>query len=44
VTYWYFDTRTGEKQTVTCSARGFVSRLMPHIPPKGMQLARYAGL
>ena len=44
VTYWYTDTLTGEKQTVTCSALDFISRLVPHIPPKGIQLVRYAGL
>jgi hypothetical protein len=32
------------KQTVTCSALDFISRLVLHIPPKGMQLVRYAGL
>jgi Putative transposase len=44
VTYWYTDTLTGEKQTVNCSALDFISRLVPHIPPKGMQLVRHAGL
>ncbi len=44
VTYWYTDTRTGQKQTVTCSALDFISRLVPHIPPPGMQLVRYLGL
>jgi len=44
VTYWYIDTATDEKQTVTCSALDFISRLVPHIPPKGMQLVRYVGL
>jgi hypothetical protein len=29
---------------VTCSALDFISRLVPHIPPKGMQLVRYMGL
>ena len=32
------------KQTVTCSALDFISRLVVHIPPKGMQMVRYAGL
>ena len=44
VTYWYLDTATGVKQTVTGSALDFISRLVVHIPPKGMQLVRYAGL
>jgi predicted RNA-binding Zn-ribbon protein involved in translation (DUF1610 family) len=44
VTYWYIDTATKAKQTVTCSALDFISRLIPHIPPKGMQLVRHAGL
>jgi hypothetical protein len=44
VTYWYIDMATKVKQTITCSALDFISRLVPHIPPKGMQLVRYAGL
>lgn len=44
VTYWYNDTLTGEKQTVTCSPLDFISRLVPHIPPKGFQMVRYVGL
>lgn len=44
VTFWYQDTQTGERQTVVCTALDFISRLVPHIPPKGMQLVRYAGL
>jgi hypothetical protein len=44
VTYWYIDTATGMKQTVTGSAFDFISRLVVHIPPKGMQMVRYAGL
>ena len=44
VTYWYIDTATGLRQTVTCSALDFTSCLVPHIPPKGMQIVRYAGL
>jgi hypothetical protein len=44
VTYWYIDTATGMKQTVTGSALDFISRLVVHIPPKGMQMVRYAGL
>ena len=44
VTYWYIDTATHQRITVTCSALDFISRLVPHIPPKGMQMVRYAGL
>ena len=44
VTYWYTDTYTGQRITVTCSALDFISRLIPHLPPKGMQIVRYAGL
>ena len=44
VTYWYTDTYTGQRITVTCSALDFISRLIPHLPQKGMQIVRYAGL
>jgi len=44
VTYWYSDSATGQRITVTCSALDFISRLIRHIPPKGMQTVRYAGL
>ncbi len=46
VTYWYIDTATKVKQTVTCSALDLISRLIPHTRsvPKRMQLVRYAGL
>ena len=44
VTYWYTDTYTGERVTVTCPALDFISRMVPHIPPKRMQMVRYAGL
>ncbi len=44
VTYWYKDTYTAQRITVTCSALDFISRMVPHIPPKGMQVVRYAGL
>ena len=44
VTYWYIDTATGLRQTVTCSVLDFISCLVPHIPPRGMQIVRYAGL
>jgi hypothetical protein len=38
VTYWYLDTATKVKQTVTCSALNFISRLVPHIPPRECSL------
>lgn len=44
VTYWYKDSATQQPVTVTCSALDFISRLVPHIPPKGLQIVRYAGL
>jgi hypothetical protein len=44
VTYWYIDSNTKQRVTMTCSALDFISRLVPHIPPKGMQIVRYAGL
>jgi hypothetical protein len=44
VTYWYIDTSTDQRTTVTGSALDFISRLIPHLPPKGLQLVRYAGL
>jgi hypothetical protein len=44
VTYWYVDSNTHQRVTVTCSALDFISRMVPHIPPKGMQTIRYAGL
>jgi hypothetical protein len=31
-------------KTVTCSALDFISLLVPHIPPKRLQMVRYAGL
>jgi hypothetical protein len=44
VTFWYKDTETGLRQVVHCSALDFISLLVPHIPPKGLQIVRYAGL
>ena len=44
VTFWYKDTQTGEKIVVRCSALDFISSMVPHIPPKGLQMVRYAGL
>ena len=44
VTFWYKDTQTGERQIIRCSAMDFISYMVPHIPPKGLQIVRYAGL
>jgi hypothetical protein len=44
VPYWYSDSATGLRQAVICSALDFISALTPQIPPKGMQMVRYAGL
>jgi len=44
VIFWYKDTQTGEKIVVRCSALDFISSMVPHIPPKGLQMVRYAGL
>jgi len=44
VTFWYKDTLTSEKIVVRCSALDFISYMVPHIPPKGLQIVRYAGL
>jgi hypothetical protein len=44
VTYWYIDSNSHQRVTVTCTALDFISRMVPHIPPKGMQIVRYAGL
>jgi len=44
VTFWYKDTLTSEKIVVSMSALDFISYMVPHIPPKGLQIVRYAGL
>jgi len=52
VIYWYVDSNTDQRvtacgersRTITCSTLDFVSQMVPHIPPKGMQMVRYAGL
>ena len=38
VTYWYKDTYTGQRVTLTCSALDFISRLIPNIPPARLQI------
>ena len=44
VTFWCIDTETGIRKEVRCSGMDFISLMIPHIPPKGMQMVRYAGL
>lgn len=44
VRFWYRETETGFRRQVTLSALEFISLLVPHLPPKGMQLVRHAGL
>ena len=50
VTYWYVDSNSGQRVTVTCPALDFISRMIPHLPPTGMQIVppckhgAYAGL
>jgi hypothetical protein len=44
VRFWYKETATGLRREVTLSALDFISLIVKHIPPKGMQLMRHAGL
>jgi hypothetical protein len=44
VRFWYKETATGLRRDVTLSALDFISLMVKHIPPKGMQLMRHAGL
>jgi hypothetical protein len=44
VGFWYKETATGLRRDVTLSALDFISLMVKHIPPKGMQLMRHAGL
>jgi hypothetical protein len=44
VTFWYKDTQTDEKIVMHCSAMDFISYMVPHIPPQGLQMVRYTGL
>ncbi len=44
VRFWYKDTMTGNRCDVTLSPLAFISLMVKHIPPKGMQLLRHAGL
>jgi hypothetical protein len=44
VHFWYKETTTGLRRDVALSALDFISLIVKHIPPKGMQLMRHAGL
>jgi hypothetical protein len=44
VRFWYQETATGLRRDVALSALDFISLIVKHIPPKGMQLMRHAGL
>ena len=44
VRFWFKETMTGCRRDVTLSALDFISLMVKHIPPKGMQLMRHAGL
>jgi hypothetical protein len=44
VRFWYKQTATGLRRDMTLSALDFISLIVKHIPPKGMQLMRHAGL
>jgi hypothetical protein len=44
VRFWYQETATGLRRDVALSALDFISLIIKHIPPKGMQLMRHAGL
>ena len=44
VQFWYRETATGLRREVNVSALEFISLLVQHIPPRGMQLMRHAGL
>ena len=44
VRFWFKETATGLRRDVTLSALDFISLIVKHIPPKGMQLMRHAGL
>jgi hypothetical protein len=44
VRFWFKETMTGQRRDVTLSPLEFISLMVKHIPPKGMQLLRHAGL
>jgi hypothetical protein len=44
VRFWFKETATGLRRDVILSALDFISLIVKHIPPKGMQLMRHAGL
>lgn len=44
VRFWFKETMTGQRRDVTLSPLEFISLMVKHISPKGMQLLRHAGL
>jgi hypothetical protein len=44
VTFWYEDTKTKQKITVTMDKFEFVHRLLSHVPEKNFKIVRYIGL
>lgn len=44
VTFWYKDTRTGQKNTVTLDKFEFVHKLLSHVPEKNFKMVRYCGI
>ncbi len=44
VTFWYEDTKTKQKTTVTMDKFEFVHRLLGHVPEKNFKIVRYIGL
>ena len=44
VHFWFKETASGLRRDVTLSAFDFISLMVKHISPKGMQLMRHAGL
>lgn len=44
VTFWYKDTRTKQKVTITMDKFEFVHRLLSHVPEKNFKIVRYFGI
>ncbi|HLB72258.1 MAG: transposase [Candidatus Methanoperedens sp.] len=44
VTFWYEDTKTKQRITVTMDKFEFVHRLLSHVPEKNFKVVRYIGL
>jgi hypothetical protein len=44
VTFWYVDTKTEQKITVTMDKFEFLQRLLSHIPEKHFKIVRYCGI